>query len=85
MLHEFGAYGHVIEDRPDLNLSGAATWASDSTDFKGTMKAANGLSGEMKGRFYGPAAEEIGGVYGLSGQDTKGQEIHYVGGFGGQR
>ncbi len=85
VLHEFGAYGHVIEDRPDLNLSGAATWASDSTDFKGTMKAANGLSGEMKGRFYGPAAEEIGGVYGLSGQDTKGQEIHYVGGFGGQR
>ena len=85
VLHTFGAFGHVIEDRPDLNLNGAASWAEGTADFNGTMKAANGLSGEMKGRFYGPAAEEIGGVYGLSGQDSKGEAVHYVGGFGGRR
>ena len=85
VLHTFGAFGHVIEDRPDLNLNGAASWAEGTADFNGTMKAANGLSGEMKGRFYGPAAEEIGGVYGLSGQDTNGEAVHYVGGFGGRR
>ena len=85
VLHTFGAFGHVIEDRPDLNLNGAASWAEGTADFNGTMKAANGLSGEMKGRFYGPAAEEIGGVYGLSGQDSKGEAVHYVGGFGARR
>ena len=85
VLHTFGAFGHVIEDRPDLNLNGAASWAEGTADFNGTMKAANGLTGEMKGRFYGPAAEEIGGVYGLSGQDSNGEAVHYVGGFGGRR
>ena len=85
VLHTFGAFGHVIEDRPDLNLNGAASWAEGTGDFNGTMKAANGLSGEMKGRFYGPAAEEIGGVYGLHGQDTNGEAVHYIGGFGGRR
>jgi len=85
VLHEFGAFGHIIEDRPDLNLNGSASWAEGTGDFNGTMRAANGLSGDMKGRFYGPAAEEIGGVYGLHGQDAKGEAVHYVGGFGGRR
>ena len=85
VLHTFGAFGHVIEDRPDLNLNGAASWAEGTGDFNGTMKAANGLTGEMKGRFYGPNADEVGGVYGLSGQDSKGEAVHYVGGFGARR
>ena len=85
VLHQFGAFGHVIEDRPDLNLSGSAAWDDKTADFTGKMKAANGLEGEMKGRFYGPAAEEIGGVYGLHGQDTNGEAVHYIGGFGGRR
>ena len=85
VLHQFGAFGHVIEDRPDLNLSGSAAWDDKTADFTGKMKAANGLEGEMKGRFYGPAAEEVGGVYGLHGQDTNGEAVHYIGGFGGRR
>ena len=85
VLHQFGAFGHVIEDRPDLNLSGSAAWDDKTADFTGKMKAANGMEGEMKGRFYGPAAEEIGGVYGLHGQDTNGEAVHYIGGFGGRR
>ncbi|MDO4643268.1 MAG: transferrin-binding protein-like solute binding protein [Cardiobacteriaceae bacterium] len=86
ILHTFETLnGHVIEERPDLNLSGSASWAAGSGDFSGNVNAANGLSGELKGRFYGPNAEEIGGVYGMQGKDSNGNAIQYVGGFGGKR
>lgn len=76
---------HVIEDKPAYNLSGTATWGGNSGDFAGDIRTAEGLTGKMQGRFYGPAAEEIGGVFGLQGVATDGSAVQYVGGFGGQR
>jgi hypothetical protein len=40
------------------------------------------MSGSIIANFYGPAANEIGGTYGLT-QTTSGNS--FVGGFGGKR
>jgi hypothetical protein len=70
----------------DLNLTGTLTYASGTTQFAGpvTTSHANSsdrLNGTATGRFYGPAAEEIGGVYSLSGSGLNSM----LGGFGGKR
>jgi hypothetical protein len=70
----------------DLNLAGTLTYASGTTQFAGpvTTSHANSsdrLNGTATGRFYGPAAEEIGGVYSLSGSGLNSM----LGGFGGKR
>jgi hypothetical protein len=52
-----------------------------SSQFSGSITSGNGLAGSATGRFYGPKAEEIGGVYGL--QSSNGSRM--VGGFGGKR
>jgi hypothetical protein len=67
---------------PDLNLTGTLTYAAGSNSFTGPVSSAGGLSGTADGRFYGPAAEELGGVFALnrgSGLET------YTGAFGGKR
>jgi hypothetical protein len=67
--------------RGDLNLSGSATYAAGTAQFAvGVTTQNTQLSGIATGRFYGPAAQEIGGVYQLSGS---GQSMG--GGFGGKR
>jgi hypothetical protein len=76
----------AITANPDLNLAGALTYASGTTQFAGpvTTSHANSsdrLNGTATGRFYGPAAEEIGGVYSLSGSGLNSM----LGGFGGKR
>lgn len=82
---------HVVQARPDLNLSGSAGWNAGSGDFKGSVSnAAGNLSGSLEGSFYGPAAAEVGGVFGLTGQDALDpnsikHRVHYVGGFGAKR
>jgi transferrin binding protein len=55
--------------------------------FSGTVHTANGqLVGNGHGRFYGPNAEEIGGVYALSAAGTPPPNVsRMVGGFGGRR
>ena len=40
------------------------------------------LTGKVHGRFYGPDAAEVGGVFGLQNSD-KSQTL--IGGFGGKR
>jgi hypothetical protein len=54
---------------PDLNLSGTLTYGG-SNQFTGTLTNAGGtMSGESRGMFYGPSAEELGGAFGLRSQD----------------
>jgi hypothetical protein len=71
---------------PDLNLTGALNF-SGSNQFTGTVKTnpvdpTFKLSGTATGRFYGPAAQEIGGVYNLTGTGP----LQSMGGaFGGKK
>lgn len=49
---------------PGLDLAGTMTYAPGSNTFTGTLTTAGaGMSGTSNGRFYGPAAEELGGVF----------------------
>jgi hypothetical protein len=65
----------------NLDLSGNWSYASGTSQFSGDVRTSDGaLTGTGSGRFYGPNAEEIGGVYGLSGGGAR-----MLGGFGGKR
>ena len=65
-----------------LNLSGTLSYAQGVNSFSGAVGTQNlQLSGQGAGRFYGPAAEEIGGVYSLQGNGVS----RMLGGFGGKR
>jgi len=51
---------------PHLNLSGSFTYSAGANAFAGTVTNAGGtMSGRSDGRFYGPAAQELGGVFSL--------------------
>jgi hypothetical protein len=66
----------------DLNMTGTLTYGSGSSQFTGAVNATGaGLSGNATGRFYGPAAEEMGGVYGLTGSGPS----RMTGAFGARR
>jgi hypothetical protein len=66
----------------NLNLSGTLSYAPGVNNFSGALQSQNGaLSGRGEGKFYGPTAQEIGGVYSLSGSGPS----RMIGGFGGQR
>lgn len=62
-----------------LNMKGHGSWSSGN-QFTGTVQTANGLSGDLNGKFYGANAAEIGGTYGLQ----KGNE-QLIGGYGAKR
>jgi hypothetical protein len=73
----------VTSARPALNLSGNLSYAPGSSQFSGNVSTAdNALSGNASGRFYGPNAQEIGGVYGLNAGSGG---ARMIGGFGGKR
>lgn len=68
-----------------FNLSGNLSYDPGVNRFTGAVTAQNnattGLAGSATGRFYGPAAQEMGGVYSLSGNGL----YRMVGGFGGRQ
>jgi len=67
---------------PSLDLVGTLSYAEGVNSFQGTVDTvgANGpMTGTSAGRFYGPAAQELGGVFSLTGPD--GLE-HYSGAYG---
>lgn len=67
---------------PDLDLSGTLQYSPGSNQFTGAVNATrNTMTGSATGRFYGPAAQEMGGVFGLQGSNTS----SYVGAFGARR
>jgi len=65
---------------PGLNLTGSFSYPAGTNLFNGNVSSANGMTGSAIGRFYGPNAQEIGGMYNLSG--TAGSMI---GSFGGKQ
>lgn len=80
-FHSLDSNGRRISTPDDsYNMKGTASW-KDGNLFNGTLKTA-GMEGSMSGRFYGSAAEEIGGTYGLSKAD---QSEHLIGGYGAKR
>jgi hypothetical protein len=64
-----------------LNMSGTLTYASGSNQFSGVVSTNNGMTGTATGRFYGPAYQEIGGTFTVTGSGIQG----YGGAFGGAR
>jgi C-lobe and N-lobe beta barrels of Tf-binding protein B len=65
-----------------LNLSGTLTYAAGTNNFNGTVNSSGytTMTGDAGGRFYGPTAQEIGGVFAV-----KSGNYGYIGGFGGKR
>jgi len=64
-----------------LDLTGNFNYTAGVNAFGGAVhNTANSLTGSITGRYYGPNAEEIGGVYSVGG--TAGT---MMGGFGGKR
>jgi C-lobe and N-lobe beta barrels of Tf-binding protein B len=73
--------------RADLRLSGTLNYALGVNSFTGNLTTAHTnvndrLNGPAAGRFYGPSAQEIGGVYRLT---RTGSVESMLGGFGGKR
>jgi hypothetical protein len=67
---------------PHLDLSGVMTYAPGSNAFSGTLATSNGqMSGSTSGRFYGPAAEELGGAFLVKSQDG----AAFTGAYGAKR
>ena len=54
----------TVSSAPQLNLSGTLTYSPGSNSFTGTLVNAGGtMNGVSYGRFYGPAAQELGGAF----------------------
>ena len=70
-----------------LNLNGTLAYAQGSNQFTGNVTAPGvALHGSATGRFYGPAAQELGGTYRLTPDDPFGNpRATMMGGFGGKR
>jgi hypothetical protein len=58
------------------------TYSAGANRLTGSVSSSSGMTGNLIANFYGPAANEIGGTYGLT-QPTTGNTL--VGGFGGKR
>jgi len=77
---------------PTLDINGELRYNPGDDVFQGTV--GNGpaglgpqgnLTGTMIGQFYGPNAEEMGGVFALSDPNGNGSIEAYMGGFGAKR
>lgn len=74
----------VTTASPMFDLAGSMTYA-DANAMSGKVAAKNGLSGTLSGQFYGPGAQEIGGVFMLDkGTDDDLHEA-FTGSFGAKR
>ncbi len=65
-----------------LNLTGALTYSAGSNQFTGAVaNSGSTLTWTATGRFYGPAVQEIGGTFGVTGSGISA----YGGGFGAKK
>ncbi|KVW97149.1 transferrin-binding protein-like solute binding protein [Thiobacillus denitrificans] len=71
----------VFTSKPDLNLNGALTIAAGTNSFTGSVNSVGGLAGNSTGQFYGPNAEELGGVFLLQGSGVE----TYAGAYGAKQ
>jgi hypothetical protein len=65
----------------NLNMTGTLSYSAGSNQFSGAVSTAGGMTGTAQGRFYGPAAQEIGGTFSVTGPGVQ----SYGGAFGGVR
>jgi hypothetical protein len=66
-----------------LDLRGTLTYAAGTNRFSGTLaNVAGTMSGASTGRFYGPAAQELGGVFNLKASGTP---ETFAGAYGAKR
>jgi len=65
-----------------LNMTGTLTYSDATNHFNGTVTDGYAGSGAVNGKFYGPNAEEIGGVFSLG---TYPSTRFHAGAFGGKR
>lgn len=80
--HVISRYSGNIDPNPDLDLHGTLTYSADSNNFSGNITSANdSLSGTAHGQFYGPSAQELGGVFTTTGSGIE----SYHGSFGAKR
>ena len=81
-IHTINQAGQRVSTQAaDYNMRGNASWNANSNSFKGNVNTADkALSGTFNGKFYGPDAAEIGGTYGLSGNNQQ-----LIGGYGAKR
>lgn len=63
-----------------LNLSGNLSYSPGTNGFTGDLSTVSGLTGQSSGQFYGPTAEELGGVFFLQGNGET-----YTGAYGASR
>jgi hypothetical protein len=66
---------------PGLNLIGTLNYNAGSSAFSGDITSTNGMAGPAQGLFYGPNAEEVGGVFVTLGTTVE----TFTGAFGGKR
>ncbi|HSG75084.1 MAG TPA: transferrin-binding protein-like solute binding protein [Burkholderiales bacterium] len=72
-----------VTTAPHLNLSGTLSYAPGSGAFSGAVATADGaMTGTSNGQFYGPAAQELGGVFALKSATTV---ETFVGAYGAKR
>ena len=76
-----GSPGGALLSAPALNMTGNLSYAAGTNAMAGTATTTNGMSGNMNGKFYGPALNEVGGTYAVTGSGVGSM----VGGFGGKR
>jgi hypothetical protein len=56
---------------PNLDLKGTLTYAPGINSFKGSLVNSSGtMSGSSQGKFYGPAAQELGGAFTVKSPST---------------
>lgn len=68
---------------PNLNLGGTLTYSPASNSFTGSLANAGGtMSGSSTGRYYGPAAQELGGVFTVKSSTTA---ETFAGAYGAKR
>lgn len=60
--------GVTFSFNPDLDMTNQKlSYAAGANSFSGTLTTPGGLSGNSSGKFYGPSAQELGGVFFLRG------------------
>lgn len=67
-----------------LDLNGTLTYTSGTNSFSGTVTSDGGLTGSSTGQFYGPNAEELGGVF-LLQSSVPGSVETYAGAYGAKQ
>lgn len=74
-------YFDEVISSPGLDMSGTLSFDRANNIGSGQISTSSGLAGRADSRFYGPNAEEIGGIFDLKGSGLE----TYTGAFGASR